>query len=53
MEVTTDSVLPTPLCESVLLTEPVDVQSNHRLTEISRDFSKDLGVIEMSHSLRI
>lgn len=45
------SCLPTPLSKSLLLSEPVNGQSDHRLTKVSRDLRKDLGVIEVGHGL--
>lgn len=43
--------LPTPLSKPLLLSEPIDGQSNHRLTKIGRDLGEDLGIVEVSHSL--
>ena len=43
--------LPTPLSKPLLLGEPINGQSDHRLTKIGRDLGKDLGVVEVSHSL--
>jgi len=44
-------VLPTPLSKPLLLSEPINSQSNHRLTKVSRNLSKDLRVVEVSHGL--